>query len=85
MRDTHPNDHEHATHAPAHAAHERATHDRHAGHSVAMFREQFWITVLLTVPTLTRSTMIQQWFRFNAPVFPGSAYLPAIFGTAVYL
>ena len=28
--------------------------------------------------------MIQGWFRFTAPGFPGSAYIPAIFGT-VYL
>jgi P-type Cu2+ transporter len=60
-------------------------HDRHAGHSVEMFRDRFWITLALTVPTLVWSHMIQGWLRFTAPSFPGSDYIPAVFGTAVYL
>ena len=31
---------------------EPGAHDRHAGHSVAMFRDKFWITLLLSIPTL---------------------------------
>jgi Cu2+-exporting ATPase len=64
---------------------EHAAHDRHAGHSVGMFRDRFWITLLLSIPTLVWSDMIQMWFGYQAPVFPGSAYIPATFGTAVYL
>jgi P-type Cu2+ transporter len=60
-------------------------HDRHAGHSVAMFRDRFWITLLLSIPTLLWSGMVQQMVGFRAPVFPGSPYIPALFGTAVYL
>jgi Cu2+-exporting ATPase len=60
-------------------------HDRHAGHSVAMFRDRFWITLLLSIPTLVWSGMVQQMVGFKAPVFPGSPYIPALFGTAVYL
>ena len=60
-------------------------HDRHSGHSVEMFRDRFWITLLLSIPTLVWSEMIQRWFGYRAPVFPGSAYVPAAFGTAVYL
>ena len=38
---------------PGHAGHgEPGAHDRHAGHSVAMFRDKFWITLLLSIPTL---------------------------------
>ena len=29
--------------------------------------------------------MVQSWPRFTAPAFPGSVYIPAVFGTAVYL
>ena len=50
-----------------------------------MFRDRFWITLLLTVPTLVWSEMLQQWFGFTAPAFAGSAYIPAVFGTAVYV
>ena len=64
---------------------EHAGHDRHAGHSVEMFRDRFWITLALTIPTLVWSEMIQGWLRFTAPAFPGSDYIPPVFGTAVYL
>jgi Cu2+-exporting ATPase len=60
-------------------------HDKHAGHSVAMFRDRFWLTLLLTVPTVIWSEMIQHWFGYTAPRFAGSAYIPALFGTVVYL
>jgi Cu2+-exporting ATPase len=65
-------------------AHDHAAHDKHAGHSVAMFRDKFWWSVVLTIPTLIWSPMVQQWLGFHAPSFPGSRYLPAVFGTILY-
>ena len=50
-----------------------------------MFRDRFWLTLALTIPTLIWSDMIQRWFGFTAPVFPGAAYIAPVFGTAVYL
>src|SRR5688572_63991 len=39
--------------AKPHAAHDtHVGHDKHAGHSVATFRDRFWLSLLLTVPTL---------------------------------
>jgi P-type Cu2+ transporter len=68
-----------------HAGHgETGARDRHAGHSVAMFRDKFWITLLLSIPTLLWSGMVQHMFGFSAPIFSGSPYIPALFGTAVY-
>src|SRR6476660_4544941 len=64
---------------------QHGAHDRHAGHSVEMFRDKFWITLALSVPTLIWSDMIQRWFGFTAPSLTGSQYIPALFGTAVYL
>jgi P-type Cu2+ transporter len=63
---------------------EHQGHDQHAGHSVEMFRDKFWWSVALTVPTIVWSPMIQQWLRFEAPTFPGSSYIPAIFGTILF-
>jgi P-type Cu2+ transporter len=60
-------------------------HDRHGGHSVAMFRDRFWIALVLTVPTVTWSAMIQHWFGYTAPSFAGAEWIPPLFGTAVYL
>ena len=75
---------EHQGHDPhqSHDAHQ--DHDQHAGHSVAMFRDKFWWSVALTVPTVAWSPMIQQWLHFQAPTFPGSSYIPAIFGTILF-
>ena len=49
-----------------------------------MFRDRFWLTLVLTVPTVVWSDMIQDWFGYAAPEFPGSAYIPAVFGTVVF-
>jgi P-type Cu2+ transporter len=65
--------------------HAHAAHDQHAGHSVAMFRDRFWLTAILTIPTVIWSEMVQHWFGYSAPRFGGSAYVPALFGTTVYL
>ena len=62
-----------------------AGHDRHAGHSVAMFRDKFWLSLALTIPVVLLSPDIQEWFGYTVPTFPGSAYLPALLGTIVFL
>jgi hypothetical protein len=51
-------------------------HDRHEGHSVAMFRDRFWITLLLSIPTLLWSGMVQHMVGFSAPAFPGFRTFP---------
>jgi P-type Cu2+ transporter len=69
-----------------HAAHDmHAGHDKHAGHSVAMFRDRFWISLALTIPTLVWGHMLQNAVGYTAPSFPGSRWIPAVFGTAVFL
>jgi P-type Cu2+ transporter len=73
-----------ADHAEHHGHEGHQGHDEHAGHSVAMFRDKFWWSVALTVPTVVWSPMIQQWLHFQAPTFPGSRYIPAVFGTILF-
>jgi Cu2+-exporting ATPase len=77
----HGGHHEHAGHERA--SHEHARHDKHAGHSVAMFRDKFWISLLLTLPTLVWGHMLQRALGYHAPMFAGSQWIPAAFGTAV--
>ena len=60
-------------------------HDQHAGHSVAMFRDRFWLSVLFTIPVLVWSPMVQEWLGFDAPSFPGSARIPFLLGTVVFV
>jgi Cu2+-exporting ATPase len=59
-------------------------HDRHEGHSVAMFRDKFWWTLALTIPVVVWSADVQHWLGYTALSFPGSKWIPAIFGTIVF-
>jgi len=83
-------DHAHAHHhAPAHVEHAgraaHAGHDKHAGHSVEMFRRKFWISLVLTIPATIWGEMIPHLLAFTPPEFPGSRWIPVVFGTAVFL
>jgi Cu2+-exporting ATPase len=60
-------------------------HDRHEGHSVAMFRDKFWLSLVLTIPVVLLSHDIQTWFGYSLPMIPGIEYAPAILGTIVFL
>jgi P-type Cu2+ transporter len=59
--------------------------DQHAGHSVAMFRDRFWLSVAMSVPVIVWSAMVQEWLGYDAPSFPGATRIPAVFGIAVFL
>ena len=64
---------------------EHGAHDKHAGHSVAMFRQKFWGTFLLSIPTVLWAPMIQKWFGYSAPGGPAaSRWISAVFGTLVF-
>ena len=75
--ETHPEDATQLAHAPG--------HDRHAGHSVAMFRDRFWLTLVLTIPVVLWSPDPQAWLGYVAPTFPGSDWIPAVLGSSAFL
>src|SRR6267143_1989564 len=64
---------------------DHGSHDRHAGHSVAMFRDKFWLSFALTIPVVFWSTDVQHWLGYAAPSFPGSKFIPAILGAVVFV
>ncbi|MEA2632009.1 MAG: P-type Cu2+ transporter [Chloroflexota bacterium] len=70
-----------STHAMTHGA----GHDRHAGHSVAVFRDTFWLSLALTIPVVLLSRDVQGWFGYSLPTFPGEPYAAALLGTVVFL
>ncbi|HEX7962609.1 MAG TPA: heavy metal translocating P-type ATPase [Terriglobales bacterium] len=78
-------------HTEQHLAHDHAQpaehvgHDKHAGHSIAMFRRKFWLSFALTIPTLLWGHMLQRAFGYTAPHFPGAMWIPPVFGTAVFV
>jgi Cu2+-exporting ATPase len=77
-----PDMHHVAMPSPVAASH--AAHDKHAGHSVAMFRDKFWLSLSLTIPTLVWGHMLPNALHYSAPAFPGSRWIPATFGIAVF-
>jgi P-type Cu2+ transporter len=50
-----------------------------------MFRDRFWLSLLLTLPVLAWSMDLQEWLGYQAPTFPGSEWLPAVLGTVVFV
>ena len=60
-------------------------HDKHAGHSVAMFRDKFWLSLALTVPTLIWGHMLPRVLGYTPPPLPGAHLIPPVLGTAVFL
>src|SRR5262245_47332733 len=66
-----------------------AGHDMHAGHGMgdmaAAFRDKFWLSLILTIPVLFWSEMIQDWLGYTAPTFTLSDRIPAILGTIIFV
>ncbi len=75
--------------AGGHGAHDghggAGGHDKHAGHSPAMFRDRFWLSLLLTLPVVFYSSMIQEWFGYTAPQFPFSDWIAPVLGTVIFV
>lgn len=71
-------------HPHHHHEHVHDGHDKHAGHSVGMFKDKFWLSLILTILVLIYSEMIQHWLRFTPPVFPGSELVPFVLSTIIF-
>lgn len=71
----------HARHAGEEADH--GGHDKHAGHHTADFLTRFWICLLITIPILMLSHMIQEWAGFNLR-FAGDQYVLLVLSSIVY-
>jgi Cu2+-exporting ATPase len=77
--------------ADAHAGHNMAgaheghgAHVDHAGHE-QMFRRRFWVSLLLSIPVLLYSPMIQEWLGFTMPAFPGSEFIVPVLAVVVFI
>ncbi len=58
-------------------------HVDHTGHE-QMFRNRFWVSLVLSIPVLLYSATIQEWLGFSMPAFPGSAWITPIFAVIVF-
>ncbi len=84
---THPR-HETPSH-DEHSSHD-AQPDEHAAHGIdhtgheLLFRNRFWICLALTIPVLLYSEMLQMWFGFMMPAFPGSSWMVPVFSVVIF-
>jgi len=64
--------------------HGQSDHDKHSGHNPNMFKQKFWVSLLLTVPVLYFSETIQDLLGFSAISLTGSQYIPALLGIIIF-
>ena len=89
MRATHSQPDIHGAHSD-HATHgmgeesEHAGHVDHSGHE-DLFRKRFWVSLLLSIPVLLYTPMLQMWLGFRVPEFMGSQWVLPIFSIIVFL
>jgi P-type Cu2+ transporter len=67
--------------ASGHKGH--GAHVDHAGHE-QMFRQRFWVSLLLSIPVLLYSEMIQMWLGFTMPAFPGSQLIVPVLSVIIF-
>ncbi len=85
----HPHQGEHHEHHAMpggdHKGHGHGGHHDHHAHMVADFRKRFWISLILTIPILLLSPMIQQFLGLGTIFqFTGSLYLTFILSSIVF-
>ena len=70
------NGEDHSDHGTAHAD--------HSGHEM-MFRQKFWISLLLSIPVLLYSKGLQMMLGISLPTFPGSQWIAPVFSIIVFI
>ena len=58
--------------------------NKHKGHSTNIFRNKFWISLVLSIPVVLYSDIVQELLQFKAPTFPGSLYVPFVLASIIF-
>ena len=59
-------------------------HEGHEGHEI-MFRDRFWVSLLLSVPVLIFSPALQNWLDYTAPQFWGSTAITPVIAVIIFI
>src|SRR3989344_7042706 len=59
-------------------------HDKHKGHSTNIFKVKFGVSFFLSIPVVAYSDIAQDLLRYQAPIFPGSAFLPTLLASIIF-
>jgi Cu2+-exporting ATPase len=80
---------DHTAHGAQPTAH--GGHQGHQGHSgghsghAEIYRQRFWISLLLSIPVVLFSEMVQDWFNYSLPSFRGDNLIAPFFGTIIFI
>jgi P-type Cu2+ transporter len=78
-------EHRHEFDHASHGEHdEHSMHTDHTGHE-QMFREKFWLSLVLSIPVLLYSMGLQMMLGVSLPAFPGSQWLAPVFSLVVFI
>src|SRR3989338_2190248 len=58
--------------------------NKHKGHSTNVFKTKFWVSLILSIPVVLYSDIMQELLKFTAPVFPGSSFVPFILASIIF-
>lgn len=83
------NQHNHQSHSQMdHSNHQKHSyhegHNKYAGHSIAMFKKRFYVSLALSVPVLILSPLVQQFLKFSF-TFTGDKYLLFLLSSFVFI
>lgn len=73
----------HHQHSNPNVQDDHSMHDKHAGHNTEDFLKRFWICLVITIPILILSHMIQDWLSIHF-TFPGAEYVLLFLSTFIY-
>src|SRR5690606_6620438 len=69
-----------------HEGHEgHGGHGEHAAHDPEAFRRLFWLSLILTIPTVAFSAMVQDWLGYSLNWVPGDELVSPILGTVIFV
>ncbi|MEK7069869.1 MAG: heavy metal-binding domain-containing protein [Patescibacteria group bacterium] len=58
-----------------HSSQKGENFNKHAGHSVNIFKAKFWVSFILSIPVVAYSDIAEKLFGYTVPQFFGSPYL----------
>jgi Cu2+-exporting ATPase len=68
-----------------HAGHDQhVDHTDHTGHEL-LFRNRFWGSLVLSIPVLLFTPMLQEWLGISLPTFVGSSWIPLVFALIIFI
>lgn len=67
-----------------HTQHDHSDHNKHEGHSTNIFKRKFWVSLVLSIPVVAFSPIVQQLLGYDTSGIPGAYYVPAVLSSIIF-